>query len=132
QWPCRATSTVRYGIPCGRILSSLSSSPSPRRTYVDWARGLAVLLMIEAHTLDAWTRATARHGIVFRDLTVLGGFAAPLFLWLAGLAVVLSATRTMERTGSRATAVDAICRRGLEVFILAFLFRLQAFVVSPG
>jgi uncharacterized membrane protein len=93
---------------------------------------VAVLLMIEAHTLDAWTRATARHGVVFRDLTVLGGFAAPLFLWLAGLAVVLSATRTAERTGSRAAAVDAICRRGLEIFILAFLFRLQAFVVSPG
>jgi uncharacterized membrane protein len=88
--------------------------------------------MIEAHTLDAWTRATARHGVVFRDLTVLGGFAAPLFLWLAGLAVVLSATRTTERTGSRAAAFDAICRRGLEIFILAFLFRLQAFVVSPG
>jgi len=25
-----------------------------------------------------------------------------------------------------------VCRRGLEIFILAFLFRLQAFVLSPG
>jgi uncharacterized membrane protein len=25
-----------------------------------------------------------------------------------------------------------VCRRGLEIFVLAFLFRLQAFVVSPG
>ena len=25
-----------------------------------------------------------------------------------------------------------MCRRGLEIFILAFLFRLQAFIVSPG
>ena len=88
--------------------------------------------MIEAHTLDAWTRTTARQGAAFRDLTVLGGFAAPLFLWLAGLGVVLSATRTAQRTGSRTAAVDAICRRGLEIFILAFLFRLQAFIVSPG
>ena len=29
---------------------------SHRRAYVDWARGIAVLLMIEAHTVDAWTR----------------------------------------------------------------------------
>src|SRR5438445_10040431 len=84
--------------------------------------------MIEAHTLDAWTRAASRSSIAYRNATILGGFAAPLFLWLAGLAVVLAATRTRNRT----RAVAAICRRGLEIFILAFLFRLQAFVVSPG
>ncbi len=104
----------------------------PRRAYIDWARGIAVLLMIEAHTTDAWTRLNVRRTIAFRDATVLGGFAAPLFLWLAGLAVVLAATRTAERTGSRATAATAICRRGVEIFILAFLFRIQAFIVSPG
>jgi uncharacterized membrane protein len=107
---------------------------SHRRAYVDWARGMAVLLMIEAHTVDAWTLLSpaARRTIPFRDATVLGGFAAPLFLWLAGLAVVLAATRTFERTGSRRAAVDMICRRGLEIFILGFLFRLQGFIITPG
>jgi uncharacterized membrane protein len=104
----------------------------PRLAYVDWARGIAVLLMIEAHTVDAWTRLNVRRSIPFRDATVLGGFAAPLFLWLAGLAVVLAATRTAERTGNRRAAVDMICRRGLEIFILGFLFRLQGFIVTPG
>ena len=119
------------------------NSAVPRRTYIDWARGIAVLLMIEAHTLDAWTRASARHGYVYRDATVLGGFAAPLFLWLAGVAVVLAATRTAERTppagapaarwrSGRARGVEVACRRGLEIFILAFLFRLQGFIVTPG
>jgi len=103
-----------------------------RRPYIDAARGLAVLLMIEAHTLDAWTRASARHGVAFRNATILGGFAAPMFLWLAGVAVVLAAGRAEERGGGRAAAVDAVCRRGLEIFVLAFLFRLQAFIVSPG
>ena len=107
---------------------------SHRRAYVDWARGIAVLLMIEAHTADAWTRLSpaARRTIPFRDATVLGGFAAPLFLWLAGLAVVLAATRTAEKAGSRRAAVEMICRRGLEIFILGFLFRLQGFIVTPG
>jgi len=103
-----------------------------RRVYVDWARGIAVLLMIEAHTVDAWTRLDVRHTKAFRDATVLGGFAAPLFLWLAGLAVVLAATRAAERTGSRRAAAEMICRRGLEIFILGFLFRLQGFVITPG
>jgi uncharacterized membrane protein len=103
-----------------------------RRAYIDWARGIAVLLMIEAHTTDAWTRAIAKKTQLYRDANIVGGFAAPLFLWLAGLAVVLSATRTAERTGSRLPAAEAIVRRGLEIFILAFLFRIQGFIVSPG
>jgi uncharacterized membrane protein len=103
-----------------------------RRAYVDWARGIAVLLMIEAHTVDAWTRLDVRHTKAFRDATVLGGFAAPLFLWLAGLAVVLAATRAVERSGSRRAAAEMICRRGLEIFILGFLFRLQGFLITPG
>ena len=105
---------------------------SHRRAYIDWARGLAVLLMIEAHTTDAWTRAVDKKTVLYRDANILGGFAAPVFLWLAGLSVVLAATRTVERTGSRAQAVEAIVRRGLIIFILAFLFRIQAFIVSPG
>jgi uncharacterized membrane protein len=102
------------------------NSAVSRRAYIDWARGIAVLLMIEAHTVDAWTRAVERHSIAFRDLTVLGGLAAPLFLWLAGLGVAMSASRIAV------VAVEAACRRGLEIFILAFLFRLQGFVITPG
>jgi uncharacterized membrane protein len=102
-----------------------------RRRYIDSARGLAVLLMIEAHTMDAWTRTASKASIAFRNATILGGFAAPLFLWLAGIGLVFSAMQKMGRSG-RAAAVDAVCRRGLEIFVLAFLFRLQAFIVSPG
>ncbi len=103
-----------------------------RRAYIDWVRGAAVLVMIEAHTLDAWTRPGDRAGLAFQMLTVLGGFAAPLFLWLAGLGLALSATRMVDRTGSRSAAAGALVRRGGWIFLLAFLFRLQAFLVSPG
>ena len=102
-----------------------------RRLYLDWARGVAVLLMIEAHTLDAWTRLGVRATPTFRNLQILGGLAAPLFLWLAGVGVAMSAAGTARRSG-RAAGVDKVLRRGLEIFILAFLFRLQGFIVSPG
>jgi uncharacterized membrane protein len=105
---------------------------SRRRSYIDWARGIAVLVMIEAHAVDAWTRAADKSSVAYRDATILGGFAAPMFLWLAGLAVVLAATRHAERSGCRTQAVNAIVRRGLVIYILAFLFRVQAFIVSPG
>src|SRR5947199_9132881 len=96
-----------------------------RRRYIDCARGIAVLLMIEAHTTDAWTRAAAKSTVAFRNATVLGGFAAPLFLWLAGLVALLSAAR-IATAGGRA-AVLAMARRGGEFFLLAFLLRSPAF-----
>src|SRR5205814_8716167 len=131
----RGRSTVRSGIRCGRTLifeSPFKRTGKVRRPYIDVARALAVLLMIEAHTVDAWTRDGDRMSIAFRNARILGGFAAPLFLWLAGQSVAFSAVSVVRRTASRREAVETICRRGLEIFILAFLFRIQAFVLSPG
>jgi uncharacterized membrane protein len=87
--------------------------------------------MIEAHTVDAWTRYADRGTVAFRDATVLGGFAAPMFLWLAGVGVAMAAARAERRCGRRG-AVERACRRGLEIFLLAFLFRLQAMILTPG
>ena len=55
-----------------------------RRAYIDWARGVAVLLMIEAHTLDAWTRPADRATAAYQWAIIVGGMGAPLFLLLAG------------------------------------------------
>ena len=88
--------------------------------------------MIHAHVLDAWTRPSERTRALFPYLNFLGGMAAPLFLWLAGLALVLAAERSLKVTGNRAETASRVFRRGAEVFVLAFLFRLQAFIVSPG
>ena len=103
-----------------------------RRRFVDWARGVAVLVMIGAHVFDAWTLPVERGSVTYRNLMILGGFAAPLFLWLAGFTAVLSAERALGRTGDRPAAMVLVCRRGLVVFLLAFLFRMQSFIVSPG
>ena len=113
-------------------MSTETASLPPRRRYIDWTRGIAVLIMIQAHTLDAWTRPGDRSSMAFGYLMLLGGFAAPLFLWLAGVGLALSAERVLDRTGQRSAATEASVRRGAEIFILAFLFRLQAFIISPG
>ena len=87
--------------------------------------------MIEAHTFDAWTRASVHDTIGFRNATILGGFAAPLFLFLAGVSIPLAVARAAGRDGY-SLAIERVFKRGLEVFLLAFAFRLQAFIVSPG
>lgn len=103
-----------------------------RRAYLDIVRGLAVLIMVEAHVIDAWTRDADRASNAFGYGLVLGGFAAPLFLFMAGVAVPMSAGSKSRKWSDPHRAAAAVQRRGWEIFGLAFLFRVQAFLLSPG
>ena len=103
-----------------------------RQAYLDRVRGLAVLVMIEAHVLDGWTRVADRHRVVFRYAIVLAGFAAPLFLFVAGISLVLSAESKYRKTGDAEAAWRAVHRRGWQIFGLALLFRLQSYVLTAG
>jgi uncharacterized membrane protein len=106
--------------------------PSTRKTYLDWLRGLAVLIMIEAHVFDAWTAPTWRETLVFGWSMVLGGMGAPLFLFLAGVAGGLAAEATLRSTGDRRAGAGRVERRGWQIFGYAFLFRLQSWLLSRG
>ena len=62
---------------------------------------------------------------------ILAGFAAPLFLCLAGVAVVLAANAA-PRGREAGRRRPRILRRGPDVFLLALVFRIQAFLLTPG
>ena len=103
-----------------------------RRGYLDWARGLAVLIMIQAHLLDSWTRLDARGSWQFVWAIIVAGFGAPLFLFLAGVSVVFSASSKWRRSGDAKAAASAVMRRGGWIFFLAFVFRVQAWILGWG
>src|SRR5688572_21099148 len=108
------------------------SAGTVRHAYLDRVRGLAVLIMIEAHVLDSWTSVADRSHRGFGYAMMLGGFGAPLFLFLAGVAVVLAAGSKYRKTGDSTASWSAVQRRGWQVFGLAFLFRLQSFILGGG
>jgi uncharacterized membrane protein len=89
-----------------------------------------VLLMIEVHMFDSWTETADRDTETFHDAMIVGGMGTALFLLLAGVAVALSAGSRVRRSGQQAAASNAVARRGLEIFALAFLFRLQAWILG--
>ncbi len=101
-----------------------------RLGYLDWLRGLTVLVMIEAHTFDAWTRPDARAREAYGLLMVLGGMAAPAFLFMAGVAVALAAAAHLRRGATPADAARRVEWRGWQIFLFAFLFRLQSYVLG--
>lgn len=89
--------------------------------------------MIEAHTIDAWTVSdeVVRAEPFYKILQFIAGWAAPLFLFLAGVSVSLAAAAHVRKGKSVAEASWLVQKRGWQVVGLAYLFRLQSFMLSP-
>ncbi len=117
-------------------------TPPRRKLWLDWQRGLAVLFMIEVHVLDAWLAPAARavrwpaglsslfpvspYGV----LLMIGGFAAPGFLYMAGLSQAL-ADAAQARKGVPADARRRLAlRRALWLLGVAYAFRAAEFVLG--
>jgi uncharacterized membrane protein len=86
-------------------------------------RGLAVAAMVLAHVSDSWTMESDRRGEPWYVVAFVGGVASPLFLFLAGVAIAMSAA---------SKGVHVARRRGWEIFALALLFRLQSQILGMG
>ena len=101
-----------------------------RKLWLDWQRGLAVLYMVEWHTYDSWRADAVATGSAHTFLSIVGGFAAPSFLYMAGMSQLL-ADGALERKGvavadRRARAV----RRALWLLGVAYVFRAVEFVLG--
>jgi uncharacterized membrane protein len=101
-----------------------------RLPYIDWLRGVAILIMIGAHTFDAWTLPAERVRPWYGRIVIIAGMAAPLFLFLAGVGLALSAAGRLRKGQTDREASSMVQRRGWQVFGYAFLFRLQSFVLG--
>ena len=109
-----------------------SAPPGPgRKAYLDWLRGIAVIVMVAAHVTDAWTRDDDRDRTLYGYTVIIFGLASTWFLFLAGLTLSLAASNRAASVGH--TAAASIARwRALQIFALAFLFRLQSQLLGWG
>jgi uncharacterized membrane protein len=101
-----------------------------RKLWLDWQRGLAVLYMLQWHTWDSWRADSAATGAIHAALAIIGGFAAPSFLYMAGMSLVLG-DAAQERKGVPVgeRRMGAI-RRALWLLGVAYLLRLFWFVAG--
>jgi uncharacterized membrane protein len=106
--------------------------PASRKGYLDWLRGAAVILMIHGHSVDSWTRPDEKTSTLYGLIMLAWGIAAPLFLFLAGVSLSLAGGRRLRNGRTDAEAAALARKRAWQIFGLAFLFRLQAWVISGG
>src|SRR5689334_8102068 len=100
-----------------------------RLLYLDWLRGLAVLLMIQVHVLDSFLREDLRTSTVYQFSQFVGGWAAPLFLFMAGMSLTLVFDRLRQKGASPSELMKKALTRGGWILGLAFAFRFEQFLV---
>jgi uncharacterized membrane protein len=103
---------------------------SSRLEYLDWMRGMACLLMFQAHCYDSWLTPAAKQTKLYEWSQIVGTLPAPLFLFLSGISVVLVTAKLRQKGANRNVIAKTTILRGAEVFGFALLFRLQEFVLG--
>ena len=101
-----------------------------RIDVVDWLRGVAVVLMILAHGMDAWLLPSAKSGAVYAVIRVASGIPARLFLLLVGISAAIQFESGLAKNVDGAVMRARLVRRGIQVLLLAYLFRLQEWLLS--
>lgn len=127
--PPVAPVTERRG---GMVASADARRPSKRLPVVDWLRGLAVVLMIQTHLYDAWCSPAAKATEAYAWSRFLGGIPSRLFLLLVGVSMAIKFEGQIARGVPRRSMVWGGVKRGAEILVLAYLFRIQEFVLGGG
>ena len=101
-----------------------------RLAFIDWTRGLAAVVMLQGHTFDSFTRTDLRDKGPYMFSQFLGGLPPAIFLFLTGITFAFLMD-SQERQGATTwRRVIAALKRSRYLFALAFLFRLQLYVVG--
>jgi uncharacterized membrane protein len=87
-------------------------------------RGLAVVIMIQCHTFNSFVRMDLRDGGPYVLSQFVGGMAAPLFLFMAGMTLAFQMESLERREGRRMKRWLISLRRAGYILGIAFLFRL--------
>jgi uncharacterized membrane protein len=93
-------------------------------------RGLAVVIMIQCHTFNSFARMDLREGGPYVLSQFVGGMAAPLFLFMAGMTLAFQMDSLERREPSRRRRWLVALRRAGYILGIAFAFRLTNFVAS--
>jgi uncharacterized membrane protein len=81
--------------------------------------------MIQCHTFNSFARPDVRQSGPYMLTQFVGGLAAPLFLFMAGMTLAFGMESTAQRESGRMARWLAALRRGAYVLVVAYLFRLS-------
>lgn len=99
-----------------------------RLTFLDWTRGIAVIIMLQGHVFHSFTKPAERNDGPYVISQFFGGVGPAIFLVLTGITLAfLMDGRERKGLAPRQRWFAALRRSGY-LFSLAFLFRIQMFL----
>lgn len=93
-------------------------------------RGLAIVIMIQCHAFNSFTRLDLREGGPYLLSQFVGGMAGPLFLFLSGMTLAFQMDSLDRREPNRGRRWLSSLRRGGYILGIAFAFRVTNWVAS--
>jgi uncharacterized membrane protein len=105
---------------------------SSRLTFLDWARGGAVVVMLQGHVFHSFNRTGLRTDGPFMLSQFFGGIGPAIFLVLTGITLSFIMDRREQQGLDAMGRWRAALRRAGYLFTLAFLFRFQLWAFAFG
>ncbi|MGA3027628.1 MAG: heparan-alpha-glucosaminide N-acetyltransferase domain-containing protein [Bryobacteraceae bacterium] len=96
-----------------------------RLGFLDWTRGLAVLIMLQGHVFHSFTKNELRNDGPYMLSQFMGGIGPAVFLFLTGITLAFLIDRRARNGLGPMARWGAALRRALYLLMLAFLFRAQ-------
>jgi uncharacterized membrane protein len=121
--PTKAPGTVA-------AVSPTSPAAPSRIEAIDWLRGLAVIFMIQWHAFDSWLAPWAKAGAAWGAIRMMGGLPSRMFLLLVGVSAAIRFEGQLARGVDSGTMRRQAAKRGLEILLLAYLFRVQEHILA--
>jgi len=101
-----------------------------RFPFLDWMRGLALVIMIQCHVFNSFARMDVRNGGLYSLAQFAGGLAGPLFLFMAGMTFAFQMD-SLEHRALPALRRWMVClRRALYILAIAYLIRITDWATS--
>ncbi|MGH9631503.1 MAG: heparan-alpha-glucosaminide N-acetyltransferase domain-containing protein [Bryobacteraceae bacterium] len=102
-----------------------SSRASARLPFLDWARGLAALIMLVGHTFHSYARPDLRDSGPYVITQFIGGIAPAMFLFLSGVTLAFLMHRQQKNGAVPGARIRAALKRAGFLLALAYAFRFQ-------
>jgi uncharacterized membrane protein len=98
-----------------------------RFPFIDALRGLAVVFMIETHTVNALLEPSLRRGTFFTALTYVNGLVAPAFLFCAGLGFAIFLSRKNDDILAFGAGFRSYLKKCLFIVFLGYSLHVPVF-----
>ncbi|MEK7819337.1 MAG: heparan-alpha-glucosaminide N-acetyltransferase domain-containing protein [Bacteroidota bacterium] len=100
---------------------------SKRLLYIDYLRGLAVIVMIEVHVVNAFLIRETRAEWWFVIVNYINGLVAPSFLFITGFAFIIVSERKWENYLSGGKYLRKQLLRILQIILIGYALHLPYF-----